>query len=800
MLISYNWLKEFINTKLSPKEIGEALTSIGLEVEGIDSFESVKGSLNGLSVGKVLDCFKHPKSEKLKITKVDIGDNSPIQIVCGAPNVDKNQTVVVATVGTTLFNNYGEPIKIKKSKFRGELSEGMICGADEIGMGEKTDGIMLIDSKHKAGTQLNKVFSIYKDKIFNIGLTPNRSDAMSHLGVARDLRAFLLKTSDMPTLITPPVSSFHVENNKGNIQVEVVDSNSAPRYCGVRISGVKVKESPKKIKDKLKAIGVKPINNIVDITNYVLHELGQPLHAFDVDKIKSKIIRVQKLKSKTKLITLDGIERELDIEDLVICDGNKPICLAGVFGGLSTGVNEYTKEVFIESAYFEPKTIRKTAKRHGLNTDASFRYERSIDIELVKYALKRAAILIQEIAGGFISSDIFDNYPNKIKPTQVVLKFEYMEKLIGFKIPNEDVKKILHGLDIKIYHASELSFGLEVPSYRYDVRRPADIVEEILRIYGYNSVPVENKIKISIPNFEENSKFNTKKKIANHLVSKGFYEVYNNSITSELQNNKNSIKIINPLSTETSEMRNNLIFGLLKSIEFNINRQESNLNLFEFGSGYKKSKNNYNQIEYLTIATTGFQHIPNWISEPLRSDFFFVKGIVGSIFERMGLKIQFKISKNPFYYEFIEILSKEIIIGEIGKIKSNIYEGINIEQDVFIASIKLDKVQKILKNKLKVESLSKYPRVQRDISIIIDDEINFEQIKNVTKQCAPILISSIELFDEYKGKGIPSGKKSYALAISLIDKSKTLTEKIIEKTISKIIKKLIEKLGATLRE
>ena len=488
MKISLNWLRQFVDTDWHSTQISGLLTDLGLEVEGIHDFESIPGMLDGMVVGKVLTCEKHPNADKLKVTSVDVGKDEPLSIVCGAPNVDKGQTVIVATVGSTIYPIHGEPFKIKKAKIRDQMSMGMICAEDEIGVGQSHDGIIVLDNKWKPGTAAHEVFSPESDQVFEIGLTPNRADAMSHMGVARDLRAGWLQQGIQIKLVTPSVNDFHIHQSLKPIRVDVLDAKAAPRYCGVRISGVSVGPSPAHIQNKLKAIGLSPINNIVDATNYVLHEIGQPLHAFDAEEITSNTVKVKTLPKGTSFTTLDGVERKLHEEDLMICDGDKPMCIAGVFGGIDSGITEKTNEVFLESAYFDPVRIRKTAKRHGLSTDASFRFERGVDIQLCDYALKRAALLIMEVAGGKITSEISDDYPNKVEQHQLTIQFDYINKLIGQEITREEIKSILTSLDIKINNVSETTLGLSIPSYRVDVTRPADVVEEILRVYGYNRI------------------------------------------------------------------------------------------------------------------------------------------------------------------------------------------------------------------------------------------------------------------------------------------------------------------------
>lgn len=801
MQISYNWLRDFIQTDLSAEEVSTLLTDLGLEVEGIEQYQSIKGGLDGVVIGKVLSCEKHQNADKLNVTQVDIGLDAPVQIVCGAPNVAAGQTVPVATVGTTLYSDTGESFEIKKSKIRGEISLGMICAEDELGLGKNHDGIMVLENHHKAGKPCNEVFSIIRDEIFEIGLTPNRSDAMSHYGVARDLRAALLQTKEIPALITPSISSFRTDNYSGAIQIDVKDNDAVPRYCGIRISGVEVKPSPEHIQHRLKAIGLKPINNIVDATNYVLHELGQPLHAFDADKISSGIVRVQTLQGGTPFVTLDGIERKLSSEDLVICDGDVPMCLAGVYGGLTSGVSEKTTELFLESAYFNPVSIRKTAKRHGLSTDASFRYERSIDIELVEYALKRAALLIQEIAGGVFSSEIIDEYRSKQEPHQVLLKFEYMNNLIGYEIPRETVKKILQGLDVKVTNVTETSIGLEIPTYRADVRRPADVVEEILRVYGYNNIPTGIKLNSSVPDFRKQLSNQHQQRIAQQLVAQGFYELYNNSLTTPKHDSNvdGMVEILNPLSSELSVMRTNMLYGMLESVQFNTNRQQQNLRFFEFGNTYHKTETGTKQTATLGIAVTG-QQLPNhWTVAEQKSDFFFLKGVVKTLFERLGIAVKETPGNNKYYKESIDFYFNEKQLGTLGVVNIDAFKGLAIEQDVIGCTLAMEPVLNNANQSIKVEHLSKFPSVHRDLALLVNSDSSFEELYQIAQKTERNLLKSVELFDVFTGKGIPDGKKSYALSFALSDKNKTLTDRQIDKTMQRIAQQYEKQLGATLR-
>ena len=802
MHISFNWLRDFVKTDLSASEIGDILTDLGLEVEGINQYQSIQGGLEGVVIGKVLTCEKHPNADKLKITQVDIGETENAQIVCGAPNIAAGQIVPVAKIGTTLYGKNGESFVIKKSKIRGELSQGMICAEDELGLGESHDGIMVLENHHKAGKPCKEVFEIVTDEIFEIGLTPNRSDAMSHYGVARDLRAALSQREDTTTLITPSISSFHIDNYKGAIKIDVRDADAAPRYCGLRITGVKVKPSPKHIQHRLKAIGLKPINNIVDATNYVLHEMGQPLHAFDGEKINNGVVRVQKLEEGTPFVTLDGIERKLSSEDLVICNGDTPMCLAGVFGGLDSGVTEKTTEIFLESAYFDPVCIRKTAKRHGLSTDASFRYERGIDIELVKYSLRRAAILIQEVAGGAVSSEIIEEYPNKQKPHQVVLKYDYINALIGHEIPREQIKKIIQDLDIKIAHVTETSVGLEVPSFRTDVQRPADIVEEVLRVYGYNNIPTSNKLNSSIPDLTKSNINQLEIRIAQQLVAQGFYETYNNSLTSPKHDSNltNMVEILNPLSSELSVMRTNLIYGMLETVEFNINRQQQDLRFFEFGNQYHKTTKGTVQESILAMVVTGNQLQNNWAVSNQKSDFFFLKGIVSGVLNRLGLSVKETTNNHPFFKESVTLNIGKTNIGSYGWVDLKSFKEISIDQEVFACTISLDSLSLFVKKKVKLKGLSKFPSVHRDLALLVDKNISFKELYEIALKTEKHLLEDIGLFDVFTGKGVPEGKKSYALNFTLRDNEKTLTDKQIDKVIQKIADQYHKQLGAELRQ
>ena len=629
MKISYNWLKQFIKTDWDTEKTGELLTDLGLEIEGIESYQSVKGGLEGVVVGKVLTCEKHANADKLKVTTVDIGSGDPLQIVCGAPNVAAGQKVPIATIGTTLYTAEGEAWKIKKGKIRGEESHGMICAEDELGLGKSHDGILVLDDSLKVGTPAAAIFDIENDQVFEIGLTPNRADAMSHYGVARDLKAGLLQKEVNLELITPSVSAFHTDNRTLKIDVDVQDKDKAPRYCGVTISGIKVTDSPAWLQNRLKAIGLSPINNVVDATNYVLHELGQPLHAFDAAKITGNKVIVKTLKAGTKFVTLDEVERELHADDLMICDAEKPMCIAGVFGGIHSGVTEGTTSIFLESAYFNPVAIRKTAKRHALNTDASFRFERGIDPNITEYALKRAALLIQELAGGEITSDVVDMYANKIEDFQVRLSFDNAKKLIGEEIPRETIKSILTSLDIKVNNVTEAGLGLTVPAYRNDVQRESDIIEEVLRVYGYNNIGITSKLNASISYSSRTEDHKIQNVAGNQLAAQGFNEILSNSLTtptyielSEQLKEDNNVMMLNPLSNDLSAMRQSMLFSGLEAVSHNINRRQLDLKLFEFGKTYHQ----YNEREehkHLSLLVTGNKTQESWYTATQKGDFFY---------------------------------------------------------------------------------------------------------------------------------------------------------------------------------
>ncbi len=808
MKISYNWLQQFLQIDWQPTKTGELLTDLGLEVEGIETIESIKGSLQGVVVGKVLTCKQHPNADRLKITTVDLGDGEPVQIVCGATNIDIEQKVPVATIGTVLYDDKGASFKIKKGKIRGEESFGMICAEDELGLGKGHSGIMILDDKLKAGTPVSKVFNIEKDYVFEIGLTPNRADAMSHFGVARDLRAGLMQQDINLKLISPSVSRFHVDGVTHKINVEVENKNLVPRYCGITITDIEIKDSPEWIQNKLKAIGLIPKNNIVDITNYVLHELGQPIHAFDASKIDGNKIIVKTLETGTKFTTLDGVERELHKEDIMICDANSnPLCIGGVFGGLNSGVTENTTTVFLESAYFNSVSIRKTAKRHALNTDASFRFERGVDINLTKYALKRAALLIEEYAGGKLSSEVTDFYPKKIEDFQVLLSYKNVDRLIGQKIARETIKKILASLEIKISSETEVGLGLTIPSYRVDVRREADIIEEILRIYGYNNIEFSHKLNTSI-SFDSNKNTNIENIIANQLTAQGFYETMANSLTkpdyinlTENLNESTNVEILNPLSNDLKILRQSLLFSGLESVAYNINRKNNSLKFYEFGKTYHKYDKNYQEDKHITLFVTGNRTKESWKLANKVSDFFYLKGIVTTLLNRLGVdKVKTTPSKSDVFAEGITLSFGKIKLVELGVVKRTLLKEFGIKQEVLHADFNWNNVLNLVgKKKVKVIDLPKFPAVKRDLALLLDKKTTFKEVYNLAFQSEKKLLKEVDLFDVYEGDKLPKGKKSYAVSFVLQDVNKTLAEKQIEKIMQKLQITFKKNLQAVLR-
>ena len=806
MKISYNWLKQFIKIDWKSEETAALLTDLGLEVEMVEKYQSVKGGLEGIVVGHVLTCVPHPDADRLKVTTVDLGDGVPVQIVCGATNVAAGQKVPVATIGTTLYDKEGVAFQIKKGKIRGQESYGMICAEDELGLGESHDGIMILDNSIVAGTTAATVFKIENDEVFEIGLTPNRADAMSHLGTARDLRAGLLQSGVKVELISPSVSNFRVDKRILKIDVSVEKNALAPRYCGVTISGISIKPSPDWLQNRLKAIGINPKNNIVDVTNYVLHELGQPLHAFDASKIHGKII-VKTLPSGTKFTTLDDIERSLHEEDLMICDEKGPLCIAGVFGGKNSGVSDSTTSIFLESAYFNPVSIRKSAKRHQLNTDASFRFERGIDPTITEYALKRAALLIQEVAGGEITSDIVDIYPKKIEEFPVFLNFNNVKKIIGQELPKEIIKNILASLEIKVNSVSDAGLGLTIPAYRVDVQREIDVIEEILRVYGYNNIKFSDKLNATVANSPRTEDYKVQNIIANQLNSQGFHEMMANSLTtsayvqlSEMLKEEHNVLMLNPLSNDLAAMRQSLLFSGLEAISYNINRRNSDLKFFEFGKTYHKFPSGYEEHKHLTLFITGNRNQESWTNTQKPTDFFLFKGYVNGVISRLGIqKTQNIPMTSDVFSEGIAIAQGNDILVEYGVVKKSILKHFDIKQEVLFADFNWALILKLLSNKIKYVEIPKYPEVRRDLSLLLDNSVSFDTIYHLARQTEKSLLKDINLFDVYQGKNLPEGKKSYAVSFTIQDNAKTLTDVQIDKIMSKLQKNFETELGASLR-
>ena len=807
MKISYNWLQNYLNPNLPAEEVADLLTDIGLEVEGLEEIESVKGGLKGVVIGKVITKEKHPNADRLNLTTVDIGEKEPIQIVCGAPNVDAGQKVPVATVGTWLYDG-DEKFKIKRGKIRGEESVGMICAEYELGLGDDNEGIMVLDSKAKVGMPAADYFQLESDTVFNIGLTPNRSDAMGHMGVARDLMTVLNHQGSDLLMCVPLVDKFKVEQNDKAISVDIKDTDLCPRYSSVSISGVKVEDSPKWLQDKLQAIGITPTNNVVDITNYVLHETGQPLHAFDINDIEGNQIIVKRVKDKTKFVTLDEIERELSADDLMICDSKKPLCIAGVFGGLQSGVSDDTTDIFLESAYFNPVSIRKTAKRHGLSTDASFRFERGCDPNITLYALKRAALLITEVCGGKIASEITDVYPNKISHFSVDLNYANMDVLIGEKIDREKVKSILTDLAIEIKKENKDGLSLLIPPFKTDVTREADVIEEILRIYGFNTVAIPGQLKTSVPNSAKINDEQVANEISSLLSNGGFNEIMNNSLTKstytdlipDLDQSEN-VAMLNPLSQDLDVMRQSLVFGGLESIAHNQNRQNLDLKFYEFGKTYHKTDKGNVENQHLQLLVTGRVGNESWNTSADKVDFFFLKERVEHILNRLGI-VHFKAEEisNYGYSQGLMYTSKKKRLVCFGQLDKKLTKEFGIKSNVYAADFNWDLIlELIVFNKTKYKEVNRFPSVRRDLSLLIDESITFSELEKIARKTDNTILKSINLFDVYEGDKLPKGKKSYALSFIMMDSEKTLTDKDVDQVMNKLIDSFKTKVGAEIR-
>lgn len=820
MNISYNWLKEYVNFDLTPDEVAAALTSIGLETGDVEEVQSIKGGLEGLVIGEVLTCESHPNSDHMHITTVNLGQGDPVQIVCGAANVAAGQKVVVATLGTKLYDG-DECFTIKKSKLRGVESNGMICAEDEIGIGTSHEGIIVLPEDVVPGTLAKDYYNIKSDYVLEVDITPNRSDACSHYGVARDLYAWLIQNGRQATLKRPSVDAFKVDNHDMNIDIVVENTEACPRYAGVAIKNVTVKESPEWLQNKLRLIGVRPINNIVDITNYILHAYGQPMHCFDADKIKGGKIVVKTCPEGTKFVTLDEVERKLSDRDLMICNAEEPMCIAGVFGGLDSGTTETTKDVFLESAYFHPTWVRKTARRHGLSTDSSFRFERGIDPNGTIYALKEAALLVKELAGGEIASEIKDNYPAPIADFPVELSYEYTNALIGKVISAETIKSIVTSLEMKITGETPEGLSLLVPAYRVDVQRPCDVVEDILRIYGYNNVEIPTSVKSSLSvKGDVDKSVKLQNLVSEQLVGCGFNEIMNNSLTAatyyeglETYKPENLVQLMNPLSNDLNVMRATLLFGGLESIQHNANRKNADLKFFEFGNCYhfnaeKKNPEKvlaaYSEELHLGLWITGKRVSNSWAHPDENTSVYELKAYVLNIFRRLGVNfggLVFGNLTDDIYSVAISVHTRGgKLLATFGVLHKKIQKAFDIDNEVYYADLNWKELMKAIKNNtVAYKEISKFPAVKRDLALLIDKKVQFAEIEKIAYETDKKLLKSVELFDVYEGKNLEAGKKSYAVSFMLQDENATLNDKQIDKVMQKLIANLQNKLDAKLR-
>ena len=799
MKISYNWLTQFINTNKTPEEISLILTAIGLEVESLEKVQTIPGGLEGLVVGHVKECEQHPNADRLRVTKVDVGTGEDLQVVCGAPNVAVGQKVVVATVGTTVYPSNGEPFKINKSKIRGEVSEGMICGEDEVGLGNSHEGIMVLAEDSVPGTLAKDYFGVKDDFLFEIGLTPNRADAASHLGVARDLAAYL-RTS----ITLPDVSGFKPDNLHRPIPVTVENDLACPRYSSLTISGVEVKESPDWLKDKLKVIGVRTVNNIVDITNYVLHELGQPLHAFDADEITGGKVVVKNSPDGALFTTLDDVERKLSSEDLIIYNAEEPMCIAGVFGGSKSGVKESTKNIFLESAYFNSVSVRKTSKRFCLKTDASFRFERGTDPEITVFALKRAALLIKEVAGGEISSEIADYYPNHIAPFNVSITYSNVNRLIGADIPSETVKEIIKALNIEVLKETSDGLELQVPTYKVDVTREVDVIEEILRIYGYNNIAIPTQIRASLNYAVKPDKEVVMNQVADLLTSNGYSEILSNSLTKAIytEDESTAVKILNPLSGDLDTMRQTMLYSGLEAIAYNQNRRNADLKLYEFGKTYATAAEGFVESQHLSVFVSGANLSQQWNHDKKQVSFYNLKAAVDAIVKRMSISgLSQDVFESKDFQQAVQYKKGDKTLVYFGTVSKAVLKKLDIDKDVFYADFDWDAVLKaIRKNKIVFQDVAKIPAVRRDLSMLIDTNVSFNQLKQLALKSERALLKDVNVFDVYEGDKLPAGKKSYALSFLLQDEEKTLADKQIDAVMNKLITNFEKELGAEVRK
>ena len=820
MNISYNWLKEYVDFDLTPEEVAAALTSIGLETGSVEEVQTIKGGLEGLVIGEVLTCVEHPNSDHLHITTVNLGNGEPTQIVCGAPNVATGQKVVVATLGTKLYDG-DECFTIKKSKIRGVESIGMICAEDEIGIGTSHDGIIVLPEQAVPGTLAKDYYNVKSDYVLEVDITPNRADACSHYGVARDLYAYLIQNGKQATLKCPSVDAFAVENHDLDIKVTVENSEACPRYAGITVKGVTVKESPEWLQNKLRLIGVRPINNVVDVTNYIVHAFGQPLHCFDADKIKGGEVIVKTLSEGTPFVTLDGVERKLNERDLMICNKEEAMCIAGVFGGLDSGSTEATTNVFIESAYFHPTWVRKTARRHGLNTDASFRFERGIDPNITIYCLKLAAIMVKELAGGTISSEIKDVCVAPAQDFIVELAYEKVNSLVGKVIPVETIKSIVKSLEMKVTNETAEGLTLAVPPYRVDVQRDCDVIEDILRIYGYNNVEIPSTLKSSLTTKGEEDKSNKLQNlIAEQLVGCGFNEILNNSLTRaayydglESYPSNHLVMLMNPLSADLNSMRQTLLFGGLESIAHNANRKNADLKFFEFGNCYyfdadkknpEKTLATYAEDYHLGLWVTGKKVSNSWIHADENSSVYELKAYVENILKRLGLDLRNLVVGNLTDDIFAAALTVHTRGGKrlatFGVVTKKLLKAFDIDNEVYYADLNWKELMRAIRSvKVSFKEISKFPAVKRDLALLLDKNIQFAEIEKIAYETEKKLLKEVELFDVYEGKNLEAGKKSYAVSFLLQDEIQTLNDKMIDKIMSKLVKNLEDKLGAKLR-
>ncbi|MFI5220793.1 MAG: phenylalanine--tRNA ligase subunit beta [Bacteroidia bacterium] len=812
MKVSYNWLKEIIDIQLPPEEIADMLTNCGLEVEGMEKYESVKGGLEGIVVGEVKTKIKHPNADKLSVTTVDIGNAEIKQIVCGAPNVEAGQKVLVATIGAKLYPSKGEPFQIQKTKIRGEASEGMICAEDELGLGDSHSGIMVLSPDLQTGKKASEYFSVYSDVVFEIGLTPNRGDAASHLGVARDLKAITNEELRIGNYKLPQTTN-NLSNEasaklyKQTTNISIEDHEGCLRYSGISISGVSVKESPDWLKHRLKAIGTSPINNIVDATNYVLHELGQPLHAFDADKISGNQIIVKKLSPGIKFVTLDKVERRLSGSECMICDAEKPLAMAGIFGGMESGINERTTTIFIESAYFHPVSVRKTAKHHGLNTDASFRFERGTDPNITIKALERVTQLILEIAGGEVSSEVFDVYPKKIENARIEFSLQRFKNLIGQEIPVDETKRILKALEIEILDELNNKLVLSVPPYRVDVKREADVAEEILRIYGLNKIEIPESVKSAIVFSDDEPAYKMKDKVSDYLSSIGFYELVNNSLSRsayyEEAELKHAVKILNPLSSDLDVMRMTMLFSGLENIQHNANRKIQDMFLYEFGYTYLENEKKTEQVPHISLFLSGMKEKENWHLKQTPVTYFTIKAVLEKVLEKCGIaKVEWNFgTTNPYLSNATQIVSGKKLVAEFGTVKNEITSKFDINGSVYFADILWENLLQVQKeNKFRLMPVSAFPSVRRDLALVLDKKVTYAEIKKIAWQNSSGLIREMNVFDVYEGEKIGADKKSYAISFVLQHDEKTLTDSEIDSVMNKLVKQLEQKLSASLRK